>query len=289
MLMSMVRELLLVWRFALLVLFVSASFLLGGENTLTVAGISVTPDRWDKEANLGRIEKYARLAAGRGAQLVITPEGFLEGYVANENKNQDLTRKKYEAVVEPIDGPSLGRLRALAKELGIYLAVGFAESRKGSLYNSVAVLSPEGKTTLHFSKAHTADDEPFNTHGGAFPVAETPLGRWGALICYDRQLPEPARILSIKGAQLIIVPAWGAYGDMNTAMMRTRARENSVYVAFVHPKRSMIIDPAGKIIAEDQGEHDQIVMAEIQLGDRIGSGPIRHRRPDIYKEILKTR
>ena len=102
-------------------------------------------------------------------------------------------------------------------------------------------------------------------------------------------MPEPSRILSIKGAQLIIVPAWGAYGDMNTAMMRTRARENSVYVAFVHPKRSMIIDPAGTIIAEDQGEHDQIVMAKIQLGDRIGSGPIRHRRPDIYKEILTTR
>ena len=169
------------------------------------------------------------------------------------------------------------------------MAVGFAESRQGILYNSVAVLSPEGKTTLHFSKAHTADDEPFNTHGTAFPVAETPLGRWGALICYDRQLPEPSRILSIKGAQLIIVPAWGAYGDMNTAMMRTRARENSVYVAFVHPKRCMIIDPSGKIVAQNQGEDDQIVMAKIQLDDRIGSGPIRHRRPDIYKEILTTR
>lgn len=289
MLLSMVRQVLLVCRFVLLVVFAPASFLLGGENTLTVAGISVTPDPWDKQANLGQIEKYARLAAGRGAQLVITPEGFLEGYVANENKNQDLTRKKYEAIVEPIDGPSLRRLRALAKELSIYLAVGFAESRQGSLYNSVAVLSPQGKTTLHFSKAHTADDEPFNTHGAAFPVAETPLGRWGALICYDRQLPEPSRILSIKGAQLIIVPAWGAYGDMNTAMMRTRARENSVYVAFVHPKRCMIIDPSGKIVAQDHGEDDQIVMAKIRFDDRVGSGPIRHRRPDIYKEILTTR
>ena len=94
MLLNMVRQVLLACRFVLLVLFVPASFLLGGENTLTVAGISVTPDPWDKQANLGRIEKYARLAAQRGAQLVITPEGFLEGYVANENKNQDLTRKK---------------------------------------------------------------------------------------------------------------------------------------------------------------------------------------------------
>ena len=135
-----------------LALFSPAGVLLGDDSTLTIAAISGTPDPWDKQANLDRIEKYARLAAGLGAQLVITPEGFLKGYVANENKNQDLTRKKYEAVVEPIDGPSIGRLRALAKELGIYLAVGFAEKRQGRFYNSVVVLSPEGKPLFTFRK-----------------------------------------------------------------------------------------------------------------------------------------
>lgn len=254
---------------------------------LTVAAISVTPERWDKQANLASIEKYAREAAAQGAQLVITPEGFLEGYVANVSANKGLKEKAYREVVEPIDGPALTRLRKLAEELEIYLAVGFAELRDGRAYNSLAVLSPDGETTLHYSKSHTLDDEPFNTHGDAFPVAETPLGRWGALICYDRQLPETARILSIKGAQLLIVPAWGSYSDMNTAMMRTRAMENSVYVAFVHPNRVMIIDPKGRIVAEDSGTHDQLVVSTIQLDERIGSGPIRHRRPDIYEAILE--
>src|SRR5262249_39290379 len=150
----------------------------------------------------------------------------------------------------------------------------------------MAVFSPQGEVALHYSKAHNDDDEPFNTLGAAFNVAATPLGRWGALICYDRQLPETTRILSIKGAQLILVPAWGAHGDMNDAMMRTRAFENSVWVLFVHPERCLIINPHGAIVAQDNGSGDQIVKARIELDDRIGKGAIRSRRPDVYREIL---
>jgi len=166
--------------------------------------------------------------------------------------------------------------------------LGFAERRDGQNFNSAILIGPNGGVALHYSKAHTADDEPFNTHGAEFPVAETPFGKVGALICYDRQLPETARILAVKGARLIIVPAWGAYGEMNTAMMRTRAYENSVYLAFVHPKRVMVIDPRGTVVAENDGEGDQLVYAEINLdNERLGRGPIRHRRPGIYGEILK--
>jgi predicted amidohydrolase len=110
----------------------------------------------------------------------------------------------------------------------------------------------------------------------------------GALICYDRQLPETSRILAIKGAQLILVPSWGAHGEMNEVMMRTRAYENSVYVAFVHPERCLIIDPKGNVIARDQGERDQVVIARVELDGRVGRGPIRDRRPDLYREILEV-
>lgn len=255
---------------------------------LKLAAVSVTPARWDKEANFATLQRYAREAAAKGARLVITPEGFLEGYVANENANKDLSEEKYERVVEPLDGKMVDRVRALAAELKIHLVLGFAERRGGRNFNSAILVSPDGEIAMHYSKAHTAEDEPFNTHGAEFPVAETPFGRVGALICYDRQLPETSRILAIKGARLIIVPAWGSYGEMNTVMMRTRAYENSVYLAFVHPNRVMVIDPRGTIVAENQGEGDQLVFAEIDLDDdRIGRGTIRHRRPDIYGEILK--
>jgi predicted amidohydrolase len=120
-------------------------------------------------------------------------------------------------------------------------------------------------------------------------VFDTPLGRWGALICYDRQLPETARVLAINGARLILIPSYGGYGEMNTAMMRTRAYENAVYVAFVHPKRCLFIDPGGNIIAEDDdSKGDQIVMAEIQLDhERLGNGAIRNRKPEMYGDLLK--
>jgi predicted amidohydrolase len=254
-----------------------------GDISLSVAGLRLMPERWNKAANLTKFDRYARLAASQGAQLAIAPEGFLEGYVANVKANPGVTREQYAAVAENIDGPSLIRVRSLARELKIYLGLGFAERRDERLYNSMAVFSPEGEVALHYSKAHNDDDEPYNTLGTAFNVARTPLGRWGALICYDRQLPETARMLAVKGAQLILVPAWGGHGDMNDAMMRTRAFENSVWVMFVHPQRVLIIDPRGNIVAKDQGEADQIVHARITLDGRIGKGAIRSRRPEVYK------
>ena len=255
--------------------------------SFTVAGLRVTPERWDKEANFAKLAKYAREAKARGATFVITPEGFLEGYVANTHANPDTTEQRYRAIGEGIDGPMITRVRGVARELKIYLLVGFAEARGGLMYNSAVIFSPTGDVTLHYSKMHTAHDEPFNTEGTEFPVAQTPLGRLGALICYDRRLPETARILAIKGVQFLAVPAWGTSDEMNDALMRTRAFENSVFVAFVHPKRCLFIDPRGKVIAQDRGAGDELVTAPIVLDERVGHGPIQDRKPELYREILK--
>jgi 5-aminopentanamidase len=251
----------------------------------TLAGLSLMPEPWNKEANLAKLDRYARQAAGQGAQVVITPEGFLEGYVGNEKHSPGLTRERYLTAGEAIDGPHMSRIRGLARELKIYLAVGFAERDKEKMYNSVVIFSPEGALASHYSKSHTADDEPFNTKGTEFPVVSTPFGRWGTLICFDRQLPETVRILAIKGAQFVLIPSWGGYGEMNDIMMRVRAYENGVWLAFVHPKRCLIIDPRGNIIASNSGEHDQIVTARIDPAAS-RKGLLERRRPELYGEIL---
>lgn len=274
-------------RLAIGLLLAGAAF--AGNVSLTVAGLRIMPERWNKTANLAKFELFAREAAAQGAQLAIAPEGFLEGYVGNVKANPGLTWEKYFAVGENIDGRALTRVRSLARELKMYLGLGFAERAGEHMYNSMVVFSPEGEVALHYSKAHNDDDEPFNTLGAEFNVASTPLGKWAALICYDRQLPETARILSVKGAQLILVPSWGGHGEMNDAMMRTRAFENSVWVLFVHPERCLIINPQGTIVAQDSGGGDQIVKARIDLDGRIGKGAIRSRRPDVYQEILRPR
>lgn len=266
----------------LLVFLLSA--VMTSDPTLVIGALRVMPVRWDKEANFQKLDKYARLAAAQGAQLVVTPEGFMDGYISND---ADLDRQKYLEIGEAIDGPMMRRVGNLSRELKIYLLVGFSERRGEQMYNTVALFGPDGALLSRYAKTHVGS-ERYNAQGTEFPVVETPLGRWGALICLDRQLPETARILAIKGAQLILNPSYGSYGEMNEVMMRTRAYENSVYVAFVHPQNTLIIDPKGTIIARDDPKAgDQIVTARITLDDRVGRGIVRGRRPEIYGEILK--
>lgn len=259
----------------------------GEAPSFLVAGMRVMPKRWDKKHNFGLIERYAREAASQGAQLVVTGEGFLDGYTGNPKLNPEFTREKYFANGEPIDGPWINRVRDLAEQLKIYLSIGFSERRGDQMFNSVAVFSPAGKLILHYSKTHTKG-EPYNTFGNKFPVIETDIGTFGALICYDRRFPEVPRILALKGAQVLLVPAFGTDGERNEALLRTRAWENSVYVVYVKPNQSLIIDPTGKIIARDSGKGDELVFGRIVLDDEVGTGDILHRRsPDIYRELLE--
>jgi predicted amidohydrolase len=259
-----------------------------GTPPLTVAGLGVTPRPWDKQANFAKLEHFATLAAADGAQLVVTPEGFLEGYLWQDDDPQVFTPEQYLELGETIDGDFATRAAGLAGDLGIYLGLGFAERRGDLMYNSMAVFGPSGELVSRHQKCHTADDEPFNTKGTELQVFETPFGPWGVLICMDRQPPEAMRVLALRGAQLVIVPAWGMCGEMNDAMMRTRAYENGVYVLFVHPRRCLVIDPGGKIVAGDQGESDTVVLARITLADFSELSPIQYRRPELYGEITRT-
>ena len=253
--------------------------------SVRVAGLRVLPTPWDKPGNLDKLEHFTRAAAREGAELVVTPEGFLEGYVWNDDNPKDFSRERYLDIGEPIDGPLLAAVGALAADLRIHLAVGFAERRGDDMFNSVAIFSPEGRVVSRYAKTHTAGDEPFNTPGGDFPVVDTPFGRCGTLICMDRQLPETARILALKGVQLILVPAWGMTGEMNDAMMRTRAFENGVHVVFVHPKRCLIIDPGGNVVAQDCGAGDEIVHAQLTLRPPGSAGAIDRKSVEIFSNV----
>lgn len=271
----------------LILTLLTTTVMLAEDSSFLFAGLTLTPEPWNKAANFSKLEQYARRAAAQGAQVIVTPEGFLEGYVGNEKRTPDLTRDKYMAAGEELNGALLKRVRALAQELKVYLLIGFAERRDGRMFNSAVIFSPDGGIASHYSKSHTAADEPFNTKGAEFPVSPTRFGRWGTLICFDRQLPETARILALKGAQLILVPAWGGYGEMNDLMMRVRAYENGVWLAFVHPKRCLIIDPKGNVVAKNDGERDQIVMTRIQIGNA-KQFLLEQRRPELYGDIVKS-
>jgi predicted amidohydrolase len=258
--------------------------------TFTIAGLKIVPTQWDKEANLIKLEEWARKAAAAGAQLIITPEGFLEGYVGNPNLASDMTHERYLEIGESLDGPYLKKVESLVKELKVHLLLGFAERRGNDMYNSAILFDPSGKQIGHYSKTHSGGaGEPFNKSGNIFPVFETELGRIGILICFDRQNPETSRILALKGAQIIIIPAFGRWTDdiSEDILLRARAYENSVYVVHVHPWNTFVVDPEGSIISQSRWHDENIVLAKIELNEKIGNGPIKQRRPDIYGEILK--
>lgn len=274
----------------IIVLILAAALGAAAEKTLAVAALSLTPEPWDKQANYAKLERFARQAAAQGAQVIVAPEGYLEGYVGNQHRTPGLTRERYATeAAEALDGPLMTRVRSLAVELKVYLMTGFAERRGAEVFNSAVMFAPDGAIVLHYSKSHTMNDEPFNTKGVEFPVVATPHGQWGALICFDRQVPETARILALKGADILFVPAWGGYGEMNDLMMRVRAYENGVHLVFVHPKRALLIDASGTVLAQNNGEDDQIVLARFSIPSRRKGGLLQYRRPELYGDLTQQR
>lgn len=116
----------------------------GAEGILLVAGLKLAPVPFDKEGNYAKFERYTREAAKAGAQVVITSECYLDGYVGNPKLYPELTQEKFLAFAEPIDGAYVTRAATLARELKIHLVFGFSERRGSETYNTAALISPEG-------------------------------------------------------------------------------------------------------------------------------------------------
>jgi len=227
------------------------------------------------------LEQLLPEAASQGTQLAVTPEGFLEGYII---QTKGLTAERYAEVAERIPGGDyFDRISKLCAKCGIFLAAGMAEKEDGRFYNTCALIGADGKLIGKYRKSHTLNDEPLNTLGDSFPVFKTPLGRIGIMICYDRQPPEVARILTLRGAQIILNPAAGSRGETNANMMRTRAYENGVPVVFCHYAECLIIDRRGNIVKRAESDRDAIVTAEVEIGR--ASSTIDHRRPELYGDL----
>jgi predicted amidohydrolase len=259
------------------------------EPDFVVAAMRIEPKAWDKAHNFALLERYATDATKKGAKLIVTCEGFLDGYTSNPRFAPGLTRERFIEICEPLDGPWLKRVRDLARKLNLFVSIGFAERDGTQMYNAVAVISPTGITVLHYRKTHLID-EPFNTPGNEFPVAKTEIGTLGALICYDRRFPEVPRILAMKGARIILLPTYGNEPKRNEGLIQTRAWENGVWIVYVRQNQVLIVNPSGRIIARDKEQGDELVLARIDLGDEKGTLEIYNRRsPEIYHELLEIR
>jgi predicted amidohydrolase len=270
--------------------------------SVRIASASIIPEKWEKETNWNRIEKMVRKAAGEGgAQVIVTPEEILDGYVIEQaNGIKDMAEKnkilkRIREVAEPIDGPYIRKAGKLADELNIFLVFGFLESRNSKLFNTAILIDPDDDIIGKYSKTHFAEgyvNKPEDyTPGNKYPVFDTPFGKVGIIICYDRQLPEPARIMALKGAQILFIPAYGSYSDeagWNTVLLRTRAYENKFPVVYCNPFQSLLIDKGGNIKAI--GNAGEVVYYEVNTSSVNYEGRFKNRRSETYQEVfdLKT-
>lgn len=223
--------------------------------------------------------------------LVVLPELWASGYFAFD---------RYERDAEPVDGPTVARLRAVARRGSATLVAGsFVERGPDGLANSAVTIDPSGEVVHTYRKVHLfgydSEEARLLAAGAKVSVATTPIGRLGPSTCYDLRFPELYRALVDEGAELVVVvAAWPAARLAHWRLLaQARAVENQVVVvacnavgtqgATVLGGHSMVVDPWGEILAEgDDGEG--LVTAEVDLGRvrevRAEFPVLEHRRFD---------
>ncbi|PUB24843.1 putative amidohydrolase [Promicromonospora sp. AC04] len=249
--------------------------------------------QWDPAANLAQFEVRMREAADQGVDLLVLPEQALQGYLP-DTLSLDLDHVGYQQEhAEPLDGPSVRRIVALASELGLHVIFGMTERDTRSshvLYNTAVLLGPSGLVGSYRKVHQPGDEKHVYWPGDEFPVFDTELGRIGMLICYDKCFPETTRALALRGAQILVMPTAWAYQDAAcdpatdpmvdyyTLFGRVRALENQCWFIganLVGPLgrlryhgHSRVIDPLGRIVA-DTGPQAGLAIAEIDVAGAI--------------------
>ena len=157
----------------------------------------------DKKYNLMIIEKMCRKASAAGVKIISFPEMCITGYWHVRNLNEKEVKRLAE---DPLNGPSVQKLKKLSVELNIIIGAGLIEeSSDNQLYNTYVVIQPDRPTGFH-RKLHCFISE-FMSSGDKFTVIETSLGvKLGVLICWDNNLVENARMTALGGADILLAP-----------------------------------------------------------------------------------
>ncbi|MGE5745733.1 MAG: carbon-nitrogen hydrolase family protein [Solirubrobacterales bacterium] len=257
-------------------------------------------DEYDR--NLEVAERLVRGAAADGAELVVLPEKWT---VLG-------SPEAIRSCAEPLDGPALTAASSWAGELGIFLVAGSVPEVVpdwDKLANTSVMFGPDGEQRAIYRKIHMFDvdvgdvayrESEVEQAGGEIAVGEAAGTMVGLTICYDLRFPELYRILALRGAGVITVPA--AFTERTgrdhwEILIRARAIEDQVFmvaaaqIGFAPPHhrsygRSMIVDPWGLVLTQ-AADTECFVSAQldfaIQSEMRDSLPSLRHRRPQAYR------
>lgn len=201
-----------------------------GMKTLRVALLQLLP-AGSPDENAQKGAAACRRAKAMGADIALFPEMWSNGYCIPE----DIRALQAQAV--PADGGFVKGFQALAAELEMAIGITLLERYQPLPRNTLVLLDRWGKRVLTYAKVHTCDfgDECRLTPGDGFGVAtlDTACGpvRVSAMICYDREFPESARILMLQGAEILLVPNACPMEINRLAQLRGRAYENMLGIA----------------------------------------------------------
>jgi predicted amidohydrolase len=210
-------------------------------STLTIALLQLRAHGSDQAANLAKGEAFTRRAAAMGADVALFPEMWNIGYRDFERAGPDAAARWQAQAVGP-DDTFVTRHRELARELGIAIAVTYLERWPGAPRNTVSLIDRRGEIVLTYAKVHTCAFEDglecYCTPGDGFHVRDldTAAGvvRAGAMICYDREFPESARVLMLQGAEIVLTPNACTLDTHRLGQFRARAWENTLGVAMAN-------------------------------------------------------
>jgi deaminated glutathione amidase len=257
----------------------------------------------DQVANLAAADRHTRAAAADGARLIVLPEKWTA-----MGADEDM-----RAGAETLEGAAVGWARAIARELGVELVAGsLLERRAGraKLANTCVHVDPRGEIAAVYRKIHMFDVEvdgrrylesALEEPGDEIVLSRTADGvELGLSICYDLRFPELFRILAVRGARIVALPAAFTLATTREhwqTLVRARAIENQAFVIAAnqwgeHPGgqrsggRSMIVDPWGVVLAQ-AADGEGHVVADLDLGqqrrirERLPS--LANRRPQAYR------
>ncbi len=274
---------------------------------LTVGLIQFAFLEGDVDGNITEATRLVDEAAAKGAELIVLPELWSIGYGLEDPAALAETQS---------DGKAFNFMKAKAKEHGVYICGGYPElDEEGLAYDSAALFNPEGELILNHRKVELytpLGEDKVWTAGDKLDVVDTPLGRWGILICYDGDFPETWRILAAnKGADLIIHPT--AYEspceDLGwwDKLYEASAMHNSVWEVSANMAGqtstgsnffggSRVINPMGETIAQapfitaEQKAKSEVLLVELDFAKGLADGKesngsiITDRRVDVFHE-----
>ena len=281
---------------------------------VTLAATQMTCSKNSSE-NIDKAESIIRKAAGMGAQIILIQELFESTYFCMDQKDELF------GLAKPFENnPTLEKMSKLASELKVVLPVSFFEKANRAHYNAIAVINADGNILGKYRKSHIPDGPGyqekfyFNPGDTGFKVWDTAYAKIGIGICWDQWFPEVARIMALKGAEVLLYPT--AIGgepeddgfdssDMWQRAMIGHSAANQIPVVASNRigteqgeeisnyfyGRSFITNHVGDKLAEAGRDKEEVLIGKVNLDEaenlRNVWGVFRDRRTDLYSDLLK--